>query len=199
MSKRDIQRIEVLAEVVAGRITTDSASLLMDMSVRQVQRLLNRYKDGGGAALIHRARGKRSNYQLNPGLQSYVTELVRQNYRDFGPTLAAEALQERHEVQISRETLRKWMIEAGLWASRKQRRVFHQPRLRRERLGELIQIDGSDHRWFEDRESHAESDPDRAQRLAVEKVLKLSETTFARHSSVSSEVSLSNRAGISVS
>jgi hypothetical protein len=151
MSKRDIKRIEVLADVVAGRITSDSASLLLDMSVRQVQRLLNRYKDGGGAALIHRARGKRSNYQLNPGLQSYVTELVRQNYRDFGPTLAAEALQERHEVQISRETLRKWMIEAGLWASRKQRRVFHQPRLRRERLGELIQIDGSDHRWFEDR------------------------------------------------
>jgi transposase len=92
MSKRDIKRIEVLAEVVAGRLTTDSASLLLDMSVRQVQRLLNRYKDGGGAALIHRARGKRSNYQLNPALQSYVTELVRQNYRDFGPTLASEAL-----------------------------------------------------------------------------------------------------------
>lgn len=151
MSQRDIKRIEVLAEVVAGRLTTDSASVLLDMSVRQVQRLLNRYKAGGGAALIHRARGKRSNYQLNPGLQSYVTELVRQNYRDFGPTLAGEALQERHEVQISRETLRKWMIEAGLWTSRKQRRVFHQPRLRRERLGELIQIDGSEHRWFEDR------------------------------------------------
>jgi hypothetical protein len=60
MSKRDIKRIEVLADVVAGRITSDSASLLLDMSVRQVQRLLNRYKDGGGAALIHRARGKRS-------------------------------------------------------------------------------------------------------------------------------------------
>ncbi|WP_157467802.1 helix-turn-helix domain-containing protein [Edaphobacter aggregans] len=72
MSKRDIQRIEVLAEVVAGRLTSDSASLLLDLSVRQVQRLLNRYKDGGGAALIHRARGKRSNYQLNPGLQTYV-------------------------------------------------------------------------------------------------------------------------------
>ena len=136
---------------VAGRLTSDSASLLLDLSVRQIQRLLNRYKDGGGAAFIHRARGKESNYQLKPGLQTYATELVRQNYRDFGPTLAAEALPERHEIQLSRETLRKWMIEAGLWTSRKQRRVFHQPRLRRERLGELIQIDGSEHRWFEDR------------------------------------------------
>jgi hypothetical protein len=73
-------------------------------------------------------------------------------HSDFGPTLAAEALHERHDIQVSRETLRKWMMDAGLWASRKQRRVFHQPRLRRERLGELIQIDGSEHRWFEERD-----------------------------------------------
>jgi hypothetical protein len=77
--------------------------------------------------------------------------LVRQNFRDFGPTLAAEALLERHGVEISRETLRKWMVGDGLWLSRKQRRSFHQPRLRRESYGELVQIDGSDHRWFEDR------------------------------------------------
>ncbi len=80
-----------------------------------------------------------------------MLELVRQNYRDFGPTLAAEALLERHGVEVSRETLRKWMVEAGLWLSRKQRRTFHQPRLRRESYGELIQIDGSQHRWFEQR------------------------------------------------
>jgi len=77
--------------------------------------------------------------------------LVRQNFRDFGPTLAAEALLERHGVEVSRETLRKWMVADGLWLSRKQRRSFHQPRLRRESYGELIQIDGSDHRWFEQR------------------------------------------------
>jgi len=76
---------------------------------------------------------------------------VRQNYRDFGPTLAAEVLSERHGVAISRETLRKWMVEAGLWLSRKQRRTFHQPRLRRELYGELVQIDGSEHRRFEGR------------------------------------------------
>jgi transposase len=151
MSKRDLQRIEVLTEVLAGRRTTESAAAVLGVSTRQVQRLLNRYRDGGGGALVHQARGRASNYQLSAGLREYTVELVRQNYRDFGPTLAAEVLLERHGVEVSRETLRKWMVEAGLWLSRKQRRTFHQPRLRRESYGELVQIDGSEHRWFENR------------------------------------------------
>jgi hypothetical protein len=77
--------------------------------------------------------------------------LVRENYIDFCPTFAAEKLVEDHDLKVSRETLRKWMQDAGIWLSRKQRRTFHQPRLRRECLGELIQIVGLDHRWFEDR------------------------------------------------
>ena len=77
--------------------------------------------------------------------------IVRSKYADFGPTLASEMLLEKDELKVSRETLRKWMIEEGLWLSRRQRRAFHQPRLRRERYGELIQIDGSEHRWFEQR------------------------------------------------
>lgn len=77
--------------------------------------------------------------------------LVRERYADFGPTLAAEKLAERDGLRVSRETLRSWMSDAGLWLSRKQRRTFHQPRLRREAYGELVQIDGSEHRWFEDR------------------------------------------------
>ncbi|MGO6670903.1 ISNCY family transposase, partial [Rhizobium ruizarguesonis] len=77
--------------------------------------------------------------------------LVGERYADFGPTLAAEKLAERDGLRVSRETLRSWMVDAGLWLSRKQRRTFHQPRLRREAYGELVQIDGSEHRWFEDR------------------------------------------------
>jgi hypothetical protein len=77
--------------------------------------------------------------------------LVRERYADFGPTLATEKLAERDGLRVSRETLRGWMVDAGLWLSRKQRRTFHQPRLRREAYGELVQIDGSEHRWFEDR------------------------------------------------
>jgi transposase len=151
MSKRDLQRIEVLTEVLAGSRTRASAAAVLAVSVRQTQRLLNRYRDGGGGALIHKARGRTSNYQLSTGVREYALELIRKNYRDFGPTFAAEVLLDRHELRVSRETLRKWMVEDGLWLSRKQRRSFHQPRLRRECYGELIQIDGSEHRWFEDR------------------------------------------------
>ena len=151
MSKRDLQRIEVLTEVLAGRRTTESAAGVLGLSLRQTQRLLARYQDGGGAALIHRSRGRTASNRLNDGVREYVLELVRQNYRDFGPTLAAEVLLERHGVDVSRETVRKWMAEAGLWLSRKQRKTFHQPRLRRESYGELVQIDGSEHRWFENR------------------------------------------------
>ena len=127
MSERDLQRIEVLTEVLAGRRTTESAAGVLGVSVRQVQRLLARYGDGGGPALLHRSRGRIASNRLSDGTREYVLALVRQNYRDFGLTLAAEVLLTQHGVELSRETLRKWMAEAGLWLSRKQRRTFHQP------------------------------------------------------------------------
>lgn len=151
MSERDLQRIEVLAEVLAGRRTVASAAAVLQLTVRQVGRLILRYRQDGGAGLIHRAGGKPSNRRASEGSREYVLELVWTRYRDFGPTLAIEALYERHGIKVGRETLRTWMLEAGLWASRKQRRTFHQPRLRRESYGDLVQIDGSQHRWFEQR------------------------------------------------
>lgn len=151
MSKQELRRVEVLTEVLAGSRTTESAAGVLGVSLRQAQRLVARYRDGGGGALIHKSRGRPASNKLASGVRELVLELVRQNYRDFGPTLAAEVLLERHGIEVSRETLRKWMVEADVWLSRKQRRSFHQPRLRRESYGELIQIDGSQHRWFEDR------------------------------------------------
>ncbi len=151
MSKQELRRVEVLTEVLAGQRTTESAAGVLGVSLRQAQRLTARYRDGGGGALIHKSRGRPASNKLGSGVRELVLELVRQNYRDFGPTLAAEVLLERHGVEVSRETLRKWMVEAGVWLSRKQRRSFHQPRLRRECRGELVQIDGSEHRWFEGR------------------------------------------------
>jgi transposase len=151
MSATELKRVEVLTEVLAGRRTTESAAGVLDVSLRQAQRLVARYRDGGGGALIHKSRGRPASNKLGQGVRELVLELVQQNYRDFGPTLAAEMLVERHGVEVSRETLRKWMVESGVWLSRRQRRTFHQPRLRRECLGELVQIDGSEHRWFEQR------------------------------------------------
>ena len=124
---------------------------VLAISERQAYRLLARYEAGGGAELIHKARGQTSNRSVNVGIRQYAVELVKTRYADFGPTLATEVLLEKHELRIGRETLRRWMVAEGLWLSRQQRRTFHQPRLRRESYGELIQIDGSQHRWFEQR------------------------------------------------
>lgn len=151
MSERDLQRIEILSKVLAGRMTLVSAAHVLDLSTRQIRRLLERMRTDGAASIRHKAIGRPSNNRISDGVRDYAVALIRERYADFGPTLAAEKLAERDGLRVSRETLRSWMCEAGLWLSRQQRRTFHQPRLRREAYGELVQIDGSEHRWFEDR------------------------------------------------
>lgn len=151
MSERDLQRIEVLSKVTAGRMTVVSAAHVLDLSERQIRRLLERIRTGGAASIRHKAIGRPSNNRISDEVRDYAMTLVRERYADFGPTLATEKLAERDGLRVSRETVRGWMSDAGLWLSRKQRRRFHQPRLRREAYGELVQIDGSEHRWFEDR------------------------------------------------
>ncbi len=151
MSERELNRVEVLAQVDDGRLSVDNAANMLDLTRRQVFRLLKRYRQDGASAIRHKARGKSPNNQIRKAKRDYALSLIKESYADFGPTLAAEMLAEHHSFNVSRETLRKWMQEDGLWLSRKQRRTFRQPRLRRECYGELIQIDGSDHRWFEDR------------------------------------------------
>ena len=151
MSERELNRIEVLAQVDDGRLSVQNGANMLDVTKRQMFRLLKRYRTEGAPAIRHKARGKAPNNKIHKAKRDYAVALVNENYKDFGPTLAAEMLAEHHSFKVSRETLRKWMQEDGIWLSRKQRRTFHQPRQRRECYGELIQIDGSDHRWFEDR------------------------------------------------
>jgi transposase len=151
MSKRELNRIDVLARLDGGRLTTAAAADLMRVTLRQTHRLLKRYRDGGAAAIANLRRGRPSNNRLSDVVRDHAIALVREHYADFGPTLAAEKLGERHDVRVSRETLRGWMRQAGIWLPRAERKRIQQPRHRREHVGELIQIDGSDHRWFEDR------------------------------------------------
>mgnify|MGYP000610080247 FL=1 len=153
MSERELNRIEVLAQVDDGRLSVQNGANMLDITKRQMFRLLKTYRTDGAAAIRHKARGKTPNNKIHKAKRDYAVALVKDNYADFGPTLAAEMLAEHHGFKVSRETLRKWMAADGLWLSRKQQRTFHQPRSRRECFGELIQIDGSDHRWFEDRAS----------------------------------------------
>ena len=151
-SRPELERLEVIGRVVERRLTQWKAADQLGLSLRHVERLCRAFRANGAAGLVSRQRGHRSNRRLAAALREQVVDLVRDRYTDFGPTLACEKLAEQHGVEISRETLRRWMIDAGLWVPRSRRvRRVHQPRHRRSALGELIQIDGSDHAWFENR------------------------------------------------
>ena len=152
MSMRELDRLKTIQRVVDRMLRVGQAAEGLGISCRQVERLVKRYEAGGAAALVSARHGRPSNNQLSAGVASRALALIRQRYADFGPTLACEKLRELHGVCLSKETIRKLMIEAGLWKPRRQRAAqIHQPRNRRACLGELIQIDGSDHAWFEDR------------------------------------------------
>ncbi len=151
LSERELRRFEVLTQLCEGALTTSEAARLMEVSVRQAFRLKKRFLQGGALALMHQSRGRHSNRCFDETQRTRIMRLVHQHYSDFGPTLAAEMLLERHGLKVSRECLRGWMIEAELWKPRKLRKRIQQPRLRRDYYGELVQIDGSEHRWFENR------------------------------------------------
>jgi hypothetical protein len=151
MSKRELNRLDVLARLDGDKLSVTVAAGLMNITPRQTYRLLGRYRNGGASAIADQRRGRPSNNRLPDTVRDQATALVREFYPDFGPTLAAEKLAERHDLRVSRETLRNWMRQAGIWASRAERKRIQQPRYRREHIGELVQIDGSEHRWFEDR------------------------------------------------
>lgn len=152
MSTQELNRLEIIGRVIERRLTQWKAAEQLDLSVRQVQRLCRSLRKDGPTGLISRKRGRPSNNRFSAAYRERVTDLVRAHYCDFGPTLACEKLTEGHGVAVSVETLRKWMIEADLWVPRARRRSRpHQPRHRRSCLGELVQIDGCEHAWFEDR------------------------------------------------
>ena len=145
-------RVDIIEACARGEITVAIAARRLEITPRQVLRLRQRFAEGGASAMVPRHRGKPSNNQLKPGMAKTVLQLVRDHYTDFGPTLACEKLQDRHEITVSKETLRQLMIGAGLWSPKGvQRAALHQPRERRPCRGELVQIDGSRHDWFEGR------------------------------------------------
>jgi len=152
MSMREIDRLKTVQAVVEGNLKPMVAAARLGLTTRQVQRLVNRYRTEGVLGLVSRKRGHAGNHQLAPQLANSVLTIIRERYADFGPTLACEKLRELHGITVGKETVRRLMTEAGFWTPRLQRAArIYQPRNRRHCLGELIQIDGSDHRWFEER------------------------------------------------
>ena len=152
MSATELDRLEIIRRVAEQRLSQLEAGVQLGLTTRQVRRVSRAFESSGAAGLVSRQRGRPSNHQLPAGLEAQAIALVRERYADFGPTLAQEKLCELHDLRVGRETLRKWMAAAGLWVTRRERLPpVHQPRHRRSCLGELVQIDGSDHEWFAER------------------------------------------------
>jgi transposase len=156
MSTNELKRAGVLARVAAETLTLRSAAALMAVSYRQAKRLYQRYRKKGAAGLRHGSAGRASNRATAVRIRSRVLALVREKYggelgERFGPTLAAEHLASEDGLTVDHETLRRWMLAAGLWSRARKRSPYRRRRERQAHFGELVQMDGSFHAWFEGR------------------------------------------------
>lgn len=154
MSQRERKRLEVMSQVKQGLMTLAKGSELLELSYRQAKRLRARYEAEGDAGLVHRLRGRASNRRGVAAFREQVLARYVEQYGDYGPTLAAESLAAERLV-VPAQTLRRWLLEAGLWARHRRRKVHRRRRPRREHEGELLQMDGSHHDWFEGRRPEA--------------------------------------------
>ena len=152
MSTKEANRLHMMKLVMGKKISIKKASEELGISERQGWRLWAKFQSCGIEGLLSVRRGRPSPNRISPDIIEQALVLIRDNYDDFGPTFAAEKLKEKHQIKLSSETLRKAMIKAEIWKPKKRRKLqLHQRRTRRSRFGELIQIDGSYHAWFEDR------------------------------------------------
>ncbi|PXL33093.1 ISNCY family transposase [Klebsiella variicola] len=149
---KEINRLKILQDVIDRNLRPGQAAEMLGITPRHCSRLLKRYRQSGPLGMNNQSRGRTGNRLLPASLTDQALNIIRERYADFGPTLAREKLAENHGIVLGKETLRRLMIKTGLWVPRKQRAPkIQQPRYRRACCGELIQIDGCDHHWFENR------------------------------------------------
>ncbi len=152
MTLKEAERLSVMRQVDKKNLTLRKASEELGLSLRQTKRIRRRYKEEGEEGLISLKRGRESNRRISAEMKEKAMTCIKKKYPDFGPTLATEKLKEVEGIKVSEETVRKWLIQEGLWqAKRTKRKRIYQRRKRRSRFGELIQGDGSPHDWFEGR------------------------------------------------
>lgn len=156
LTNEELRRIEILGRVAAGGLAVKSSAEMMGVSYRQAKRLWRRFGLTGGPGLKHGNAGKRSNRAKPPALRRKVLRLIRKKYSGteeerFGPTLASEHLASEDGLEVDPETLRRWMLEDGLWTRQRKSRAHRKRRERKEHFGELVQMDGSFHAWLEER------------------------------------------------
>ncbi len=151
MSLKELKRLKVIQEAIDRHITQKEAASMIGLSERQARRLLRAVREEGDRGIIHKARGRSSNRRMAEKVKSKAIRLYKRKYRGFGPTLASEKLMDLDGIKLSDETLRKWLMESGLWKKIRKRSVHRQWRPRKECFGEMVQMDGSHHDWLEGR------------------------------------------------
>ena len=151
MSVKELRRVHVIRAALEKKITQGQAGEALGLTVRHIRRLLQRVRADGDAGLVHRGRGQPSNRRMPEKVKATVLTLYTQQYGDFGPTLAAEKLAERHGITISDETVRLWLHARGINHFGRRKRPHRAWRARKPHVGELVQLDGSHHDWFEGR------------------------------------------------
>lgn len=151
MSGKDLRRVHVIRQVVEQTLTQVEAGALLGLTDRQIRRLVRRVQQEGDRGLVHRGRGKPSNRRIPETRKTKLLRLYEQHYGDFGPTFAAEKLAERHGLTVSAETLRRWLLAKEVTHFRRRKWPHRAWRARKAHVGELVQLDGSHHDWFEGR------------------------------------------------
>lgn len=154
-------KLDIITKILKKEVKPGMAAKLLGISTRQIRRLKNKVKENGTSAVVHKLKGKRSNHRIDPSIKEKTLVVLNKTYSDFKPTFATEKLAENHNIRISYGTTRLWMIEEGLWKSRKQKKTgeYRSWRPRKEYFGEMEQFDGSYHFWFENRYLDKEGRP----------------------------------------
>jgi len=151
MSRRETKRLHIIHQALDKRITQEKAAELVGLSSRQLRRMLKRVRAEGDDGISHRSRGKTSNRHVPKKIKDKALKLFREKYSDFGPTFASEKLLDVHEIKVSKETLRLWLNKEDIPYAKRKGRKHRQWRERKHHFGEMVQMDGSHHDWFEGR------------------------------------------------
>jgi hypothetical protein len=151
MNYREMERLKIITRIEQDDLTVIEGGEALDLSERQMYRVLQRYRTAGEAGLVHQLRGRASNKAYPNEHRMKALRLYREQYSDYGPTLFVEKLAAYHKLTVSRQTATRWLIATSLWSGSRKKRPHRKKRLPRSAIGSLIQFDGSPHDWFEGR------------------------------------------------
>lgn len=160
LTQKEQDKLTIISDAQAGKLTNAQAAVMLGISVRQVKRLKSKVRENGALAVIHKLKGRQSNHRIAEEIKEKALTVISQTYSDFKPSFATEKLEENHEIHLSYGTTRLWMIEKGLWKPRKQKQTTYRSwRPRKDYFGQLQQFDGSYHFWFENRYKDSDGNP----------------------------------------